>query len=136
MNAPPIGWRVQYYPNGDTKHPHVADVVSRGMNGQVKVNYQTVGARELQTSRMYIHHISDPWAKLHPEHIQKHGCWDYVPGMEYADPNPPESDRHAEGLAKAKEHMEKGLDIDEISKKVRTYGVSRQEVEDLLTQPV
>lgn len=141
--TPPVGWRIHYFPDGDRRHPHVADVTEEGLGGQVRVNYQTIHGRELCSSRMFVRHIDDPWAKENPEHIRKFGCWDYIPGAsrpqfapEAAKEAAPEPDRKTQGLERARELFEQGMTAEEIAPKVRAFGLTKSDVEELLTQPV
>lgn len=147
LESPPIGYPIQYYPNGDVNHPHAATVTERGMGGQVKLNYQHVGGGDLKSSGKFVRHCEDPWVKANPEIVQtRMGSWGWVPGLEWKpEPKPAEKqarsaadleDKKEQGLAKVRELADQGLSIDEIAPKVRGNGLTKQDVEEALTQPV
>lgn len=142
--VPPIGWRIHFFENGDRTSPLVADVTEVGIGPKgagpiLSLNFQYPGG--MLRGKYGVHHADDPWFKGDLKLLQKYGSWDYIPGflppvVEVKAEKKAVPDRREEGLAKAREYANQGLPIDEIAPKVRSFGLKKEDVEELLTQPV
>ena len=91
MMSPPVGFPVQFWPNGTQEDSTpIAAIVTRSNNdgkGQVRLNVLYEGGGEMRSPGEYVRHISDPWISLNQDQMRKakattpRGAWEYVPGL-------------------------------------------------------
>lgn len=147
--SPPVGYPIQYYPQGDRRNACAGQCVSTGSRGQIRVNYHQIGGGQLTSTGRFIRHIDDPSFRDRPEQLRREGAWGWVPGLEYT-PDPSELDpqtdeapaatskrnvaaeRRQQGEQKVREMAEAGKSRQEISRAVRGFGLNNADVGRIL----
>jgi len=148
MQSPPVGFPVQFFPGGEKsshRQPFAAIVTETGQDGRVKLNLLAPGGGDMKGSNEFHRHISDPWVPLNRQYLaggtgtMPRGCWDWVPGLMpamtpnvIANPDPDREDRKDIGRAKVLELAQQNLEPADIARKVRSYGITRAEVDELI----
>ena len=138
--TPPVGSMVQFFA-GDSKKgtdPIAAIVTKSGANGTVKLTLFYPGGGDVRTSGEFIHHIDDPWVREHPQQVTgvrfgvARGVWDWVPSGELLDDTSEEDGtRRKEGEKRVALLLREGASIHDAARQVRTYGLSKKDVEKI-----
>ena len=77
--TPPIGERVQWYKEGDTRDPRAAIVTGIEESGRVKL--VTFAPNAFPEHKMGVYHVSNKVHAIHNNMTTKRcGSWDYLPG--------------------------------------------------------
>ena len=136
MNVPipPIGWRVHFFPDGDTSNPVPGDVVMVGQwsNGPfppLAINYTQKNSAVVSYAKT-VRHKDDPFLKEHKD-LRKFnidGTWDYIPGLVPA--SDPREDRRDEGFRRVDSLAKEGVPVSDILNKVKTFGLKKEDVEE------
>ena len=143
MKSPEEGTMVQFWPGGvkGSRRPFAAVVTESGADGRVKLNLFQPGGGQMLGNQFFHRHIDDPWVQVNRQWLcgtdpgtMPRGCWDYVPGlMSVQTPQAePQEDRKEIGRRKVADLLTEGVDPDKIASKVRFYGLSKSDVDELI----
>ena len=134
---------VQFWPGGvkGNRRPFAAVVTESGADGRVKLNLFQPGGGQMLGNQFFHRHIDDPWVQQNRQWLcgtdpgtMPRGCWDHIPGSRNEPPTQaePQEDRKEIGRRKVAELLDEGVDPDKIASKVRFYGLSKSDVDELI----
>jgi len=131
--SPPVGWPVQFLVHGDDRNLIAATVTKSGSGGVVSVSLLQEGGG-MVVSKGGVRNSDDPWCQQFEEQVRRgnNGTWRFIPGLEWEEPKQEIDARRESGLRRVEELALAGGEVDDIAKKVRTFGLTREDVEDKL----
>ena len=81
MPTPPVGWPVQWFPNGDKRRPTAARVIVVEQPGRVRLEVKAPNSFPKEQAGVY-HVNAKIHLKLNNQTTYNCGSWDYLPGMD------------------------------------------------------
>ena len=163
IQSPPVGMPVQFFPGGIRdvyRQPWSGRVVESGQDGCVKIVCDVPGGGSVGNNEFHRWMGDTDWINQNTQFLAKaygtmpRGCWDYVPGLEPQQAfteigseefrkavaecgegaNEDKPDRRQRGENMVVKLLAEGKDLDDIFKSVRTCGLSKSDVEKIVSE--
>lgn len=138
VNLPPIGFRVRWFNQADRNDkPVCADVVDLNGNGSIDLvlTHRNGVAGDKPVVRG-VRHLDDPELAANPRMAFNSGAWDFVPGLEIAQPSPNSSPEKIKAQTEREilDMAEQGLKPGEIAGKICKKGYTKEAVGKIIQQ--